>query len=108
MLIEIYILLQVIVVGLFLIAFFTKHEILWVVTLVTSALMMFSSYNVEKTVQVYNATLSNSTFAVYESAVVSNSYPYLMGFNALFFALALILVFFDMFEKYRQKNQEGG
>ena len=107
MLIEIFLLLQFIVVGLFLISFFTKQEILWVTTLVTSALMMFSSYSVEKTVPVFNATLSNSTFAVYDSTVVSYSYPYLMGFNALFFALSLILMFFDMFDKYRKEKGEA-
>jgi hypothetical protein len=106
MLIEIYLLLQVVVVGLFLTSFFTKQEILWTITLVLSALMMFSSYNIEKNVPVFNATLSNSTFAVYDSTVISYSYPYLMGLNAVFFGLALVLAFFDMFDKYRKSKQE--
>jgi hypothetical protein len=66
---------------------------------------MFSSYGIEKTIYVYNATLSNTT-VVYESAVISTNYPYLMGFNAVFFGLSLILVFFDMFDKYRQRKDE--
>lgn len=101
MLIEIYILLQVVVVALFLLSFFTHQELLWVITIVSSALLMFSSYNIEKLVPVYNATITG-----YESVIVSYSYPYMMGFNALFFGLSLILVFFDMFDKYKNRKSE--
>ena len=101
MLIEIYLVLQVVVIALFLISFFTKQEILWVVTLVTSALMMFSSFGVEKFIQVYNVTIS-----AYTTTLTSFSYPYLMGLNAVFFCLAMVLGFFDMFDKYRREKGE--
>lgn len=95
MLVEIYIFFQIIVIGLFIASFFTKQEILWVLTLVLSGVLMFTSYNVQSYVYIANVTLG-----AYEPVQVSNSYPYLMGINLLFFALSMILGLFDLFDKY--------
>jgi hypothetical protein len=104
MLIEIYLLLQVVVIGLFLISFFTKQEVLWIVTVVMAALMMFSSYNVEYSAYKYNVSTS-----AYEPTVIEYNYLYMLGMNSLFFGLALIFGFFDLFDKYRPgKREEEG
>jgi hypothetical protein len=103
MLIEIYIFFQVVVIGLFIASFFTKQEILWAITLVISGILMFSSYNIEYYLYQWNMTTS-----AYQFIAVSNSYPYLMGINMLFFILAMVLVMFDIFDKYGTKLLKKG
>ena len=98
MLIEIYIFFQVVVIGLFLVGFWTKQEIIWAMTVVFSGIMMATSYSVEKYVYTYNSLLM-----IYEPVSVSNSYPYLMGINMLFFGLAVLLGMFDLWDKYGGK-----
>lgn len=95
MLVEIYIFFQIVVIGLFLASFFTKQEILWVLTLVLSGVLMFTSFHVESYVYQVNVTLG-----AYEAIQVSHSYPYLMGINLLFFVLSMVLGLFDLFDKY--------
>ena len=98
MLIELFIFYEIIVIGLFFFAFFSHNEIIWFLTAVFGGILMFSSYNIEVNMYVINTTLG-----AYQPAVISYSYPYLMGINLLFFALALILGLFDMFDKYGVK-----
>ena len=95
MLIELFIFFQIVVIGLFVAAFFTKQEILWAVTLVLTGVLMFTSYNIEYYVYEYNASVS-----AYYPVAVTHSYPYLMGINMLFFILAMVLGVFDLFDKY--------
>ena len=95
MLVEIFIFFEVVAIALFIVSFYTKQEILWGITAVISAVLMFTSYNVETFVYVYN-----STIGAYEAVSITRSYPYLMGINMLFFALALLLGLFDLFDKY--------
>ena len=98
MLIEIFIFFEIIMIGLFFTAFFTKQEILWTLSLVISGVMMFTSYNIEYYVYQWNVTIS-----AYEPMLISHSYPYLMGLNLLFMSLSLILGLFDLFDKYGSK-----
>lgn len=98
MIVELYIFFEILIVVFFLLAFFTKQEILWVVTAVISGVIMFTSYNVENYVYVLNQSTS-----VYDPVAVSYSYPYLMALNMIFFVLALVLGIFDMFDKYGQR-----
>lgn len=86
---------EFIAIGLFIGAFFAKQEILWVLTAVISGMLMFTSYYVE-----YYTYTFNSTLGAYQPIMITYSYPYLMGINMLFFVLAIILGFFDVFEKY--------
>ena len=95
MLIGLFIFFEIIVISLFITAFFTKQEILWGMTSVFSAVLMFTSFSIETYVYVFNATVG-----VYEPVIQSHSYIYLMGINMLFFVLALLLGLFDMFDKY--------
>ena len=98
MLVELYVFFEIVAIGIFLAAFFTKQEILWAVSLVLFGFIMFTSYNVEYYVYQWNATIS-----AYYPVVISHSYPYLMGVNTLFFVLSLILLLFDIFDKYGTK-----
>lgn len=95
MLIELFIFFEIVVIGLFVASFFTKQEILWVITAVLSGILMFTSFNIEYYVYEYNTTMS-----IYQPIITTHSYPYLMGINLIFLALSLILGLFDLFEKY--------
>lgn len=95
MIVELFIFFELLMIVLFLISFFSKQEILWVCTAVISGALCFTSYNVENYVYVFNSTTN-----AYAPVAVSYSYPYLMGINLLFFALALLLSLFDLFDKY--------
>jgi hypothetical protein len=60
-----------------------------------SAALMFSSYNIEQYVPVYNQSIG-----AYGFESISYQYPYLMAINAVFFMLAIVLGMFDLFDKY--------
>ena len=95
MLVELFVFFEILVIILFLIAFFTKQEILWSLVAVVSGALMFNSYDIQ-----YYVYQFNSTLAAYQPVLISDSYPYLMAINMLFFALALALGLFDLFDKY--------
>ena len=95
MLVEFYIFFEVIVIGLFFTAFFTKQEILWAITATLSSVLMYFAYNVEYYVYQFNVTTG-----AYYPVAISNSYPYLMGINLVFLSLAMLLGIFDLFSKY--------
>jgi len=87
--------MEIILVVMFLLAFFTKQEILWGVVSVTSGILMFSCFNIQQYIYEFDVGTG-----AYNTILNSTSHPYLMGFNMLFFALSLVLGFFDIFEKY--------
>lgn len=95
MLIELFIFFQVVVICLFVAAFFTKQELLWGITAVLSGILMFLSYNIEYYVYEFNTTIS-----AYVPVITTHTYPYLTGINLLFFGLAIVLGLFDVFDKY--------
>lgn len=95
MLVSIFMFFELILIGLFIASFFTHQEILWALTLLFSGVLMFTSWNVESYIYVYNVTSS-----AYDPTMVTHSYPYLMGINLVFFVLALVLTIFDLFDKY--------
>jgi hypothetical protein len=95
MLIEIFVLFEIVTLVVFFIAFFTHQEILWALSLVLAGTMMYTSWSVEYYIYEWNATIS-----AYSPVIISHSYPYLMALNLLILALALLLGIFDMFDKY--------
>ena len=106
MLLELFIFFEVVTIGMFIAAFFTKQEILWAITAMFSGVLMFTSYHIEYYTYVFNQTTS-----AYQTVMTTFSYPYLMGINLLFFVLCLILGLFDIFDKYgtavaRQHNKD--
>jgi len=72
-------------ISFFCIAYFTKKELFWGLSLVISGILMIASYNVQ---------------IIMSSGLVAASFPYLMGLNLLFFALSLFVGLFDIFDKY--------
>lgn len=98
MLIELYVFYEVVVLGIFLLSFFTKQEILWAITAVLSGILMFSSYDIQVSSYEFNTTIS-----AYSPIVVSYHPVYLVYINMIFFSLALLLGLFDMFDKYGGK-----
>ena len=103
MLIELFIFFEIITIGIFFAAFFTKQELLWAVTLMFSGVLMFTSYNVEYYVYEFNTTIS-----AYVPIIITHSYPYLTGINLLFFGLSVVLGIFDIFDKYGDKLVRKG
>ena len=95
MLLELFIFFEIITIGMFIAAFFTKQEILWAITAMFSGVLMVTSYNVECQFYVFNESMR-----AYQIMVKSYSYPYLMGINLLFFGLCWVLGMFDIFDKY--------
>jgi len=98
MLLELYIILQLITIGIFFTAFFSKQEVLWALSIVFSGTLMFSSWNVEYYVYQFNTTIS-----AYQPYIVNHNYGYMMALNMLFFILALVFGIFDLFDKYGGK-----
>jgi len=98
MLIGLFVFFEIVVICLFIAAFFTKQEILWTITLVLSGVLMFTSYYIEQYVYIWNSSLK-----AYSPVIETHSYPYLMGINMLFFVLAMVLGMFDLFDKYGWK-----
>lgn len=96
MLSEMYIFFTVVMLVFWIIAFLTKQEILWTIALVLSGVLAFTSFNIEYYTYVFNATTT-----VYDPVQQSTPYPYLMGIQLIFFALALIFLLFDLFDKYK-------
>ena len=95
MLLELYIFFEVLLVGLFLLSFFTKHEILWSLTGVFAGIMMFNSFDIQYYVYEYNSTL-----LAYQPVMVSFAYEYLAWMNGIFLGLVMVLGMFDIFDKY--------
>ena len=95
MMIELFIFFELLCVVSFFVAFYTKQEIMWGVTAVMSGILMFTSFNIEYLVYVYDTSIS-----AYAPTIIAQSFPYLMGINMLFFVLAMVLGLFDLFEKY--------
>jgi Zn-dependent protease with chaperone function len=85
----------------FLIAFFTKEIIIWIVTFLLAGVLMFSSFGVEYYIYNWNVSIN-----AYSPQMITFSYPYLMGFNTLFFGLSIVLMFVDIFDKYGTKVRE--
>jgi hypothetical protein len=95
MLVELFIFFELLAIILFIAAFFTKQELLWVVGLVLFGTLMFASYDVQYYVYEWNSTTS-----AYQPIALSHSYPYLMAINMIFFSLGVLLFLFDIFDKY--------
>ena len=95
MILEIYITMQIIVFLLFIVSFYTRQEILWILTLAMSGILMISS----STIEIIGYSFDNVTTSYALSTQVFY-YPYLMGINLLIFGLALLFGIFDIYDKF--------
>lgn len=102
MLLILFIIFQVAMILFFSTAFFTKQELLWALAVLLSATLIYSSFNVEIYAYQFNATSS-----AYVPVMESQSYPYIAYLNIGFFVLAIILMIFDIFDKYGRKQAVG-
>jgi len=98
MILEMFILFEIIMLVFFGVSFYTKQEVMWVVTLVLSGALMYSSWGVSRIVYAYNSTLS-----AYVSTEVFYSYPVISAINLIFLALSIIFGIYDLFDKYGNK-----
>ena len=89
MLLQIYILFQILVVIFFCIAFFTHQEIFWAIMAVLSAVLIFGSTQIEYYVFTTNYPVLHIHYSTY-----------LMWLNIIFFSVGLFYMMFDMFDKY--------
>lgn len=103
MLIELYMFYEFILIGFFLIAFWRKNEILWAITIILAGILMFSSYDVQIT-----AYQLNNTINAYSPVILTQHYIYLGWINGIFFAISLLLMLFDIFDKYGMKFLDKG
>lgn len=109
MLIEVFCLLEVAMLVFFIWAFVIgseSSEIPWIISMVLSAMLAFSSYNIQIQTPVFNTSLN-----IYEYQMLSYSYPFISSINILFFVVGLALFFYDIFEKYgayfKRKKSDG-
>ena len=84
-----FILYQIIALVLFGVAFYSKQEIMWALTLVALGFVMFSSYGVD-------IVLLNGSVEY----LASQNYSFIGYFNMAFFGLGMVLGIFDIFDKY--------
>lgn len=95
MILELFIVLQLIMIGFFLTAFFTRQEILWSLTILLSGVLMIASLNVTIKMLIFDTTLNTSVHQY-----VPHELGYMLAFNLLFFGLGLIYFLMDVFDKY--------
>ena len=102
MLLELFILFEIITIGVFFASFYSRQEILWAISAVFSGFMMATSYTIEIATFQYNTTLG-----AYQPINILYYYPYLMGINLVFLVLSIILGVFDLWDKYGQRFAGG-
>ena len=115
MLQAIYIVLMIAMIGFFILAFFTKHEIIWGIAIILSAIVMASSYTLEVSLLTTNSTMNVTTEGNYtstqlttqaqEQLTMTPQWP-LAGIGLLFFSLSVLLLLFDMFNNFGSSIQQ--
>ena len=98
MILDMFVLFQVFAIAIFFLAFYTKQELFWFMSIVMSSIMMINSWNVEVLSYVYN-----NVTTVYDPTYVVYYYPYLMGINLMFLGLSIIYSLYDIFDHMRQQ-----
>jgi hypothetical protein len=91
MIIELYVMIQVLAFIVFLISWFRKNVLLWALSIILFGIQTFLSFNIQYLITI----VSNSTSFVTETIVVS-SLP-MASINMLFGSLGLIMFFWEIF-----------
>lgn len=94
MVIELFILFEILTILAFLWGFVGKNKIVWTISFVLAATMCFQSFNVETWVYTWNVSIN-----AYSPVLVSSSYIWLMSINLLFLLLSLVLGLYDLYEE---------
>lgn len=95
MLFEMVLLLQFVVFALFVIGFFTRHELIWVLVILMGTILTFTSANIEYAHYEFNVTTSG-----YDWVVTNYSYTFLMWMNIALIGVTLLFMVFDIWENY--------
>lgn len=106
MLLELFITLQVLAVICFGIGFFRKSEWFWALSLVLTAILIFSSYSIEQNVPIVaNQTMTGTTityeYEIITAKVQDQTYSV---FNIGLFAISLLLLMFDIFMNWKDSK----
>lgn len=103
MLLELYILMEVLAIVCFGIGFFRKNEWMWALAMVLTGILIFSSYNIERSISVVVNQTQVGNSIVYSREIMTQSvqdstYSY---FNLGLFVLGLILFLNDLFMNWK-------
>jgi len=90
MIIEIYIMIQCLIILLMFFGWKDNHPMFWVLGFIFSSLQVFSSYNIEYVVMV----LSDSVLTAH---VMSLPFPILSYINIMLAGICLLMFFWDLF-----------
>jgi hypothetical protein len=101
MILSLFILFEIIMIVGFCACYYLRNVLFWTITIVLSGVLMISSFGIERTMYLYNSTLT-----AYQPTVISTSYPYLATINIIFFALALIFGIYDIVTQQALSKKE--
>lgn len=91
MIIEFYILFEILLLLLLYFGWRDKHPIFWILSFIFSGIQIFTSYNIEYIVMIYD----NSE--VLTSNIVNMSFPILSYINILFLVISIVMFMWDIF-----------
>jgi hypothetical protein len=98
MLLEIFLVMQIIVVALFFVAYFVRNEMVWALTILFSLLLAMNCLDIQ-----YNHYEFNVTTLGYDWSTTTYNYPFLMWANIVLVAFSLLFIVYDIWEKYLLK-----
>jgi hypothetical protein len=95
MLFEMVLLLQIVVFVLFIIGFYARHELIWILVILMGTILAFNSVNIEYAHYQFNPVTTG-----YDWAVTNYSYTFLMWMNVALIAVTILFLIFDIWENY--------
>lgn len=104
MLLELYVGIMAINFVIFGIAFFRKNVWMWAITLVLSALLIFSSFNIEQNTAVVasQSVIGSNVTYTYTTLTHSSQDWALFSLNSGIFLLGLVLFLSDIFAAFKE------
>jgi len=91
MIIEMYFLIECLVLTLLFLGWIKEHPIYWALACIFSAINIFTSYSIEYVIHVI------SSGGLVTTTITSLSFPILSYINIMFFVLGLLFFFLDIF-----------
>lgn len=89
MLFDIYIIIQILAIGAFILSWYSKNVITWTMSIILFSILMISGFNLE-----FLIFTINDNSILLQTVTYSSLIAYV---NILFFALSLIMFFWDIF-----------
>lgn len=104
MLLEIYIVLQLIAIVAFVLIFKTKSPLVSATSMVTSGILMVGAW----VLRISSSYVWVASIRAYAMEPVFVETPYLAGFNIMLFGLSLVYFFTDIFDIYKNESEGMG